>query len=1109
MLHKRGILFCALLLSVCLSALAALAGDDTVSYAVDGGNLYFLPDTGVIVDADQTVTAVSIPAGIGGVPVTAIGSKAFSNCAALTDVTFPDSVTAIGTKAFAGCTGLTEIALPAKLETLGAGAFSNCESLASLWVPVSLTAVKTADYTPSAFGGCPLLKEITFEDGITAIPGHLFTSCTGLESLVIPDTVTKIGYNSFGYCTSLREITLPQGLITIDSHAFTKCSSLTEITLPSGLETLGNEAFSGCSSLSRVVFLGEVPAFDQSVFEDTAPEIAFLSAQDGAALLAVEIVDAQTLAPLENAAVRVYDSDGILVTTGTTDGVGVCSFYLAEGAYSLSASAGYGYKTRTAQWTSGAEETLTIGLTQTELVSVAFTQHEMTMEEMEQAGIDTEASANQQVFAYEIELEYSAHLTIPFKSYINNEHEVKLSTAAGVAVDWGEPLEVQAPYEGDGVLTSGGSAKQTVRIYPISEQFYLIIWGRDTWLKEMFHVQMLVINQSKTDTLTDCVCSLELPDGLSLAAVEGDRNPLNVGLGTVASGGSAVIDWYVRGDAEGSYAISASLSGIFMPVQEPFAYQYTCEEPIEVLAGSALQLTLSIESAAYNGQAYPVELELKNTSDKTLYNVTHRIEAVREWQLVAVDFSMREFTEEDLLFETLGDEASVTVRELLPGETVTISMTIPIKFSSILESISSLGSDLGTSSSIAAILSGGEAALAVKIVSKVLSLIKVEYLLKSATVTTLDGSTTEIPVTIQVLPADKAYLRRTWIAKEMMSLTTGLLSKFSGTGTQTFGKLLNYYGNGWAVEAHEIKALNDQEPTALLMGQLSEVPVSVGECVNYTLHIPRGEATLHVDEQTELQTADAKRSLLPHACAAQAFRARAVITPLEGAQVNIHGNTATVTGGDAEITLYMLEEGEAYMTVETEDSLSAVRLITSDGICVSNEEAGTVDTAALAVPRVTLVSQTGEFTVHRALVEALLYDDAGSLKLETPEQTVILQWYSLLALGLEMGEEDALRLTLTRDGGTIALRCETMDGDAVDVTFPGDAYLIFSASGDQSYVLPEDTLREDAWISAPVRETGTLVTIRAESMSILNQIGLAGLGVLAVIGLVWLFRRKR
>ena len=69
---------------------------------------------------DRTITTITSDA-------TSIGSNAFSNCASLTEVSFP-KVTSIGSNTFQNCTTLTEVSFP-KVTSIGSNAFRNCSRL--------------------------------------------------------------------------------------------------------------------------------------------------------------------------------------------------------------------------------------------------------------------------------------------------------------------------------------------------------------------------------------------------------------------------------------------------------------------------------------------------------------------------------------------------------------------------------------------------------------------------------------------------------------------------------------------------------------------------------------------------------------------------------------------------------------------------------------------------------------------------------------------------------------------------------------------------------------------------------------------------------------------
>jgi hypothetical protein len=121
----------------------------------------------VITSYEGNVAPLQIPERIQGLPVTAIGNYAFSNCGNLTSITvdsrnssytsidgvlfnkekttlikypigkkvstysIPSSVTAIGDYAFSGCNNLTSISIPSSVRVIGVGAFS-CENLTSV-----------------------------------------------------------------------------------------------------------------------------------------------------------------------------------------------------------------------------------------------------------------------------------------------------------------------------------------------------------------------------------------------------------------------------------------------------------------------------------------------------------------------------------------------------------------------------------------------------------------------------------------------------------------------------------------------------------------------------------------------------------------------------------------------------------------------------------------------------------------------------------------------------------------------------------------------------------------------------------------------------------------
>lgn len=451
--------------------------------------------------------------------------------------------------------------------------------------------------------------------------------------------------------------------------------------------------------------------------------------------------------------------------------------------------------------------------------SLSYT--EMTYDEIIAAGIDVNDPENQHVWKFAATLEFSVGLAAPFELDLTGYFNGNGKFLGGSGWGWGWILNGTDSSGGGGGI--GGNGLR-LGVFPVSEQFVLVIYGEAHWLKEMYNVELLVINNSYTDDITDCVAKLDLPEGLSLAAMTSGAQTASVDIGTIpakesedSTANTKSVNWYVRGDVAGEYNLTATVTG---NNPEPFLATFTTDKPLKVYAGSALKMTVIADDYAERGEDYHVTFRLENVSDKSLYNLSFGLTGMEQFKILKIAKNEEKIPLDKVEF---GEEYMQSVDELAPGDYIEIDMSTTIWFNSVAEV--------------------GELALKTYLDTKGLgflgNFINVVYYLQNVSVVTLEGSTTTIPTDIQIRRVPRPSLE--------MFLFEATKGEFEGAISDELGDLAEVYGYGTAFSV----AKNAKSVLSLAQGSSEyDVTISVvngsrdgNTLKNKNISITRGSGT--------------------------------------------------------------------------------------------------------------------------------------------------------------------------------------------------------------------------------------------------------------------------
>lgn len=231
------------------------------AYTADGGEV-------TITDYIGTSEHVLIPDAIDGLPVTALGHRAFYE-KTVTTVVVPDSVTEIGAACFSGDNYLVSLKLPDGLKRLPPASLESCFRLMDFDLPQSLEKIYSSVFEFNYY-----LTHLTLPSSLTEIEQLNFIGLYGLQSLTLAedDAAFKLDETNgllmtadgtrllhcFSDISPAEEIILPEGVKIVDPFAFHYDYDVERIVLPEGVETIGAMAFAMCPNLTEIVIPASV-----------------------------------------------------------------------------------------------------------------------------------------------------------------------------------------------------------------------------------------------------------------------------------------------------------------------------------------------------------------------------------------------------------------------------------------------------------------------------------------------------------------------------------------------------------------------------------------------------------------------------------------------------------------------------------------------------------------------------------------------------------------------------------------------------------------------------------------------------------------------------------
>ena len=185
-----------------------------------------------------------------------IGGYAFNGCTKITEISIPNTITSIGYGAFKNCTSLETVNMSynSTVEykaSIEGWAFGECTSLKNVNLSENVTSIED-----EVFRGCTALETLILPESLTYM-GYEMIESTAISSITIPKNVKScdesLHNGPLANCKTLKMVTFEEGMTSIPGYILASrdyTSYVTKVIIPASVEEIGSCAFYKCENMT-------------------------------------------------------------------------------------------------------------------------------------------------------------------------------------------------------------------------------------------------------------------------------------------------------------------------------------------------------------------------------------------------------------------------------------------------------------------------------------------------------------------------------------------------------------------------------------------------------------------------------------------------------------------------------------------------------------------------------------------------------------------------------------------------------------------------------------------------------------------------------------------